>query len=80
MPEVIYYSAVWCSPCKVLYPQVERVCQQEGATIRKIDIDKEPQNTPNWLTSIPTMVVGETVLTGMTANPTALRKVLKDGA
>lgn len=77
MPEVIYYSAVWCSPCKALFPQVERVCSQEGASLRKVDIDTEP--APAWLTSVPTMIVNGTVLTGMTATPTALRKVLQNG-
>lgn len=76
---VIFLTARWCGICKTLYPQIERVCRNAGVTLQKIDVDDYPNMVPPGVSSVPTMIVtGGIVLTGMTANAAALRKVLQE--
>lgn len=39
-PVLVYVTATWCGPCKVLRPIIEEFEKEVGATIVKIDVDK----------------------------------------
>ena len=52
---VLYFSAVWCGPCKVVWPWVQKISAAHGHTVRKVDIDSEP--APSWLMGVPTVIV-----------------------
>lgn len=57
MKEFLYFSATWCGPCKILAPTMQQL-SSEGMTVRKIDIDQDP-NTPSQynVRSVPTVIL-----------------------
>ena len=36
---IIYFSAPWCGPCKVMSPLIEQMGQQGKSVVRKINVD-----------------------------------------
>ena len=52
--EIVYYSAPWCSPCKKLWPRVERIAAEHKLPVEKIDISDKV--VPGIL-SVPTIRV-----------------------
>ena len=42
MNKLIYFSANWCGPCKMVGPTLEKVSQQ-GIPVQKIDVDQDPE-------------------------------------
>ena len=79
---VTYFSTKTCMPCKTLYPQVEQICTTKGVPLKHVDIEENLNLAPQWLTSVPTMVVRhsdgyEQVLMGPFATATSLRKALR---
>ena len=41
-PEVYYFTAPWCAPCRKLAPILEKIAREHtGVTILKIDIERE---------------------------------------
>jgi len=69
-------------PCKTLYPQVEQICTTKGVPLKHVDIEENLNLAPQWLTSVPTMVVRhsdgyEQVLAGPFATAVGLRKALR---
>lgn len=60
-------------------PKIQKVCLSEGVEFIEVDADEYPQMVPEGVSSVPTFIVdGGLVLTGMTANPIALRRALRD--
>ena len=56
---VLYYSALWCSPCRVLAPIMETLSEEyEGKVkIAKIDVDANPEASMKYgIRSIPTLL------------------------
>jgi len=52
----LYFSAGWCSPCKVLSPIMAEVGQT--VSVQKIDVDKQPDMASKYnVRSIPTVVL-----------------------
>ena len=39
MKKVLYFSAQWCGPCKILGPVMSKL-QANGMPIQKIDVDE----------------------------------------
>ena len=57
---VVDYTAVWCGPCRVVAPLMDRLATEyEGkAKIVKVDIDQNPDNAKKYgVRSIPTVLV-----------------------
>jgi len=53
---VKYFYADWCGPCKMMAPYLENVANTTGATIVKIDADKNRDMIAEYeLKSVPTM-------------------------
>ena len=76
---VIFLSTKWCAICPSMKPKIQKVCLSEGVEFIEVDADEYPQRVPEGVSSVPTFIVdGGLVLTGMTANPIALRRALRD--
>lgn len=55
--KILYFSAVWCGPCKMLGPVVEMVTNELDLDVRKIDVDQEQEITAKYsVSSVPTLV------------------------
>ena len=80
-PIVYYHTAIWCAPCKVLRPKVEKLCKDLGVTLIPIDIDTQSPIIGGF-TSVPAVVVDypnqeeKLLLVGQTLTISALRKAL----
>ena len=57
MKELIYFSAKWCQPCRMLGPVMEEL-QSEGYNIQKIDVDSNAELSQKYgIRNIPTVVL-----------------------
>lgn len=57
MVEVLYFSAPWCSPCKVFGPALEAASQSKGFSIRKVNVETDMETARNFdILSLPTTV------------------------
>jgi len=55
---IIYFSAPWCGPCKVMSPLVEQMEQQGKIRVRKVNVDYEASITQQYnVKNVPTMVL-----------------------
>ena len=55
---ILYFSAPWCGPCKVMSPLVEEMERQGKITVKKVNIDYDAQLPQKYnIKSIPTMVL-----------------------
>jgi len=58
MKQLLYFSAPWCNPCKMLAPILEEVAQQYP--VKKINIDEESDLAAQYgIRSIPTTILVE---------------------
>jgi thioredoxin 1 len=72
MKQVLYFSAEWCGPCKMIKPMMQQLQSQMSITF--IDADASPETCKTWnVRSIPTVIVikngvelGRLVGTGIT--------------
>ena len=72
MKQVLYFSAEWCGPCKMIKPMMPQLQSQMSITF--IDADASPETCKTWnVRSIPTVIVikngvelGRLVGTGIT--------------
>ena len=57
MKKLLYFSAEWCSPCKIVGPVMEEL-QSEGYNVQKIDIDSNQELSQQFgIRNIPTVVL-----------------------
>lgn len=57
MKQVIYFTAAWCGPCKMIRPVVEELIG-EKYEINIVDVDENQQMSMQYgIRSIPTFVV-----------------------
>jgi len=57
MKQLIYFSAVWCRPCKMLGPIMEEL-QSEGYNVQKIDVDSNTEISQKYgVRNIPTVIL-----------------------
>lgn len=58
MKQVLYFSAPWCGPCKMLKPKLEPLRSQ--IRIVDINVDSSPETAQDWrVRNIPTIIVVE---------------------
>ena len=58
MKQILYFTAAWCGPCKMLAPRMEKLSNQ--INYRKIDIDKNSTISSQYgIRSVPTLVLLE---------------------
>jgi len=72
MKQLIYFSAVWCQPCRMLGPVMEEL-QSEGYNVQKVDVDANPSLSQKYgVRNIPTVILavnGEEVARKVGASP-----------
>ena len=57
MNELIYFSAKWCQPFRMLGPVMEEL-QSEGYNVQKIDVDSNAELSQKYgIRNIPTVVL-----------------------
>ena len=57
---VVDYTAVWCGPCRVVAPLMDRLATeyQGKAVVVKVDLDQNPDNPKQYgVRSIPTVLI-----------------------
>lgn len=72
MKQLIYFSAVWCQPCRMLSPIMEEL-QSEGYNVQKVDVDANTELPQKYgVRNIPTVILtinGEEVARKVGASP-----------
>ena len=57
MKKLLYFSAEWCGPCKMVGPVMEEL-KAEGYNVQKIDIDSNQELSQQFgIRNIPTVVL-----------------------
>ena len=57
MLTVKYFTASWCSPCKMFGPVFDQVMNETGVPYRKIDVDSNKDEVMKYMvSSVPTVV------------------------
>jgi thioredoxin 1 len=59
-PVLVDFSAVWCSPCKMLDPIVEQLAQEWNGKIKvvKLDVDHNPNLAMDYqVMGVPTLML-----------------------
>jgi thioredoxin 1 len=55
---ILYFSAPWCGPCKVMTPLIEQMGKQGRIKVRKVNVDYDAQLPQQYnIKSVPTMVL-----------------------
>ena len=55
---ILYFSAPWCGPCKVMSPLMEQMEKQGKIKMKKINIDYDATMPQQYnIKSIPTMIL-----------------------
>jgi thioredoxin 1 len=60
MPVLVDFTAVWCSPCKMLDPIVKQLAQDWEGKVKvvKLDVDDNPQMTIDYnIMGVPTLIL-----------------------
>lgn len=56
MKRLLYFTAAWCGPCRMMAPMISELSNQYS--ISKIDIDQDPDMAERYnVRSIPTFIV-----------------------
>ena len=58
--ELLVFTAVWCGPCKLTHPIIQKASLKYRKTLKvtTIDIDKEPSTAVQYnITGVPVMIL-----------------------
>ena len=54
--KILYFSAVWCGPCKALAPTMDQLASQ-GMPVQKIDVDQDNNMSAQYgVRNVPTLI------------------------
>ncbi len=57
MKKLLYFSAEWCGPCKMVGPVMEEL-KTEGYNVQKVDVDSNQELSQQFgIRNIPTVVL-----------------------
>jgi thioredoxin 1 len=57
MKKILYFTAVWCQPCKQLSPTMSKL-MGNGMNVQKIDVDNDTQYSSKYgVRSVPTLLL-----------------------
>jgi len=57
MKKLLYFSAEWCGPCKMVGPVMEEL-KAEGYNVQKIDVDSNQELSQQFaVRNIPTVIL-----------------------
>ena len=79
MPELLLYTRAGCTLCDELREAAEPIVQRHGATIRKVDIEADPELRRRYGRDIPVLVLGEREICRHRLDHGALERALADG-
>jgi thioredoxin 1 len=66
MKKVLYFSTVWCGPCKAFKPVVQQVAQETGINVNYVDAEQDPSLAKMYsVTSVPTIVIADQLGTAL---------------
>jgi thioredoxin 1 len=55
---VLYFTAAWCSPCKMFKPIVQAVSAETDVNVIYVDVDQQKDAAQRYdVTSVPTIIV-----------------------
>jgi thioredoxin-like negative regulator of GroEL len=54
--QLLYFSASYCAPCKQFLPVVEKVCEQTGVELVKMDAESDEAQTYH-IRGVPTLIL-----------------------
>ena len=59
--QVMYFTATWCPPCKLIGPVVEKMAPEyPGVQFLKVDVDQNPEAALKYaIRSVPTFLFAE---------------------
>ncbi|CCD24546.1 thioredoxin TRX2 NDAI_0D02320 [Naumovozyma dairenensis CBS 421] len=82
---VVDFFAVWCGPCKMIAPMIEKFAEQyPQADFVKLDVDELSEVAQkNEVSSMPTLVFfknGKEITRVIGANPAAIKQAIASNA
>jgi thioredoxin 1 len=60
LPVIVEFTAVWCSPCKMLDPVVQQIAEELQGRVKvvKLDVDDNPNLTMQYgVMGVPTLML-----------------------
>ena len=55
---ILYFSAPWCGPCKVMSPLIEQMEKKGQIVVRKVNVDYDAQLPTKYnVRNVPTLIL-----------------------
>ena len=57
---IIYFSAPWCEPCKILGPIIDQIGKEYGIPLKKVNTQYNASDTEHYnVKSVPTLIISD---------------------